>query len=162
MRTPRKWIYFFALMPGAGHFYLEYMTRGLQLMLLFFGTIFISSQLYGGFLLIFIPVIYFYSYFDAIKQYHWIKDTGFREDRPIIPWEIITIHRRWVGWALIVFAFLIGFNTFFTDFIYTIFPYEISDFLFNYGSKVLAIIIIIIVGIALIRSERDEKENWPE
>lgn len=69
MRKSRFWLFLFSLLPGCGQMYLGYSKRGVSLGLLFFGTIFLSS-LAGlteiGFLL---PVLWFYSFFDAMNLY---------------------------------------------------------------------------------------------
>lgn len=55
----------FAMLPGAGHMYLGLTRQGIELMLIFFITIFLSSEIGLHFLEIFLPVIWFYSVFDA-------------------------------------------------------------------------------------------------
>jgi hypothetical protein len=56
---------FFSLMPGAGHMYLNLPKQGVQLMGLFFLTIFLSDWLHFGFFGVLAPIIWFYSFFDA-------------------------------------------------------------------------------------------------
>lgn len=58
----------FSLLPGAGHMYLGFMKQGLSLMTLFFGAIFITVYLNIGALGLFLPIIYFYSFFDVINK----------------------------------------------------------------------------------------------
>jgi hypothetical protein len=65
MKNKKFTAMFFSLMPGAGHMYLNLPKQGIQLMSLFFLTIFISDWLNFGFLGIFAPIIWFYSFFDA-------------------------------------------------------------------------------------------------
>ena len=60
----------FSLFPGAGHMYLGLMKKGASLMLLFCILFAVSGFLDLTFLLVFLPVIWFYSFFDAINLLH--------------------------------------------------------------------------------------------
>ena len=55
----------FALIPGAGQMYQAYMKRGVSLMLLFAGNVFLTSII--GIAGIFLPVIWAYSFFDTYR-----------------------------------------------------------------------------------------------
>lgn len=65
MKNKKFTAMFFSIIPGAGHMYLNLPKQGIQLMSLFFLTIFISDWINLGFLGIFAPIIWFYSFFDA-------------------------------------------------------------------------------------------------
>ena len=65
MKNKKFTAMFFSIIPGAGHMYLNLPKQGIQLMSLFFLTIFISDWINFGFLGLFAPVIWFYSFFDA-------------------------------------------------------------------------------------------------
>lgn len=72
-------VFLFSLFPGAGHMYMGLMRRGTEIMISFFGAIFIVSSILN-FAEIGIPitiVIYFYSIFDA---YHLAKAIARGED----------------------------------------------------------------------------------
>lgn len=71
MKKSKVWTFLFALIPGAGHMYLGVIKKGCVLMSLFAGIIWLSSGYYSFFdgLLIFIPVIWFYCFFDAMHLY---------------------------------------------------------------------------------------------
>jgi len=58
----------FSLLPGAGHMYMGFMKMGLCFMAAFFITIFLSSFLDVGPLLVILPLIWFYSFFDCINK----------------------------------------------------------------------------------------------
>lgn len=63
---PNKFLTFmFSLVPGGGHMYLGLMQTGLLLMSIFFASIYLASQI--DFFAIFIPVVYFYSFFSALN-----------------------------------------------------------------------------------------------
>ncbi|MEN8906731.1 MAG: hypothetical protein ABF289_12310 [Clostridiales bacterium] len=58
----------FSFVPGAAHMYLGYMKLGSQLMLLFFTSIFLSTWISFSIFTIFIPLIWFYSFFDVLNR----------------------------------------------------------------------------------------------
>lgn len=64
-------VFLFSLVPGAGHMYLGLMTRGLHLMGLFFGMLYVSSFPGLGDLwpLAVAPVLWFYSFFDSLHTW---------------------------------------------------------------------------------------------
>ncbi|MFC3745897.1 hypothetical protein [Paenibacillus sp. GCM10012306] len=84
--------------PGAGQMYLGLQKRGLQLMLLFLGSIYVVDLLRLSALFFLIPVIWFYSLFDALQQ---ISRYGREdmEDRSII--EGFMNHQGWLGALLL-------------------------------------------------------------
>ncbi|MCG0276315.1 MAG: hypothetical protein L5655_09205 [Thermosediminibacteraceae bacterium] len=57
-----------SLIPGAGHMYLGYLKYGAELMGAFFMAIFLMGWLNMPFFLFLLPVIWFYSLFDAIHR----------------------------------------------------------------------------------------------
>ncbi|AKA72372.1 hypothetical protein [Clostridium scatologenes] len=65
MKNSKSMATFFAMLPGAGHMYLGLTKQGIELMMLFFFTIFLSSSIGLEFLGVFLPIIWFYSIFDV-------------------------------------------------------------------------------------------------
>ncbi len=103
LKKRKKLVYLLSILPGLGHFYLGLMSRGLQFMLLFFGTVFLTHIVSSfGF---FIPVIVFYSYFDAL-QYH----SKYREDIELVDEPLLNhqfkVNKFFIGWILIGFGCL--------------------------------------------------------
>lgn len=98
-----------SIIPGAGHMYLGFLKEGTQLMAGFFFTAFLMGWLNLSILVFILPVIWFYSLFDA---YHRIDEKEFSghkwEEIPFLQW--FTNHPRWIGWGLIVFGCLILFE----------------------------------------------------
>ncbi len=62
--------FLFSMFPGAGHMYLGLMKKGASLMLLFCVIFALSGFLRLPFLMVFLPVIWFYSFFDAMNLLH--------------------------------------------------------------------------------------------
>lgn len=55
-----------SLIPGAGQMYMGFRKRGLSIMLLFFALFAFSAATFGfSWMIIFLPVIWFYSFFDV-------------------------------------------------------------------------------------------------
>jgi hypothetical protein len=87
-----------AIFPGAGHLYLGLQKRGLQFMIAFLFTIYILDTLRLGIFLFLVPIIWFYSFFDALQQINKSQDE--REDRPVV--DYLINHQRWVGIGFVV------------------------------------------------------------
>ncbi|WP_062352770.1 hypothetical protein [Bacillus kwashiorkori] len=88
-----------SLFPGAGHLYLGYQKRGIQLMALFLFSIYVLDFLRLGLFLFLIPIIWFYSFFDGMQKASNYEQ-GEVNDVPIISYLIN--HQRWVGVGLIL------------------------------------------------------------
>lgn len=88
-----------SIFPGAGHLYLGLQRRGLQLMVAFLFAIYILDVLRISLFLFLIPILWFYSFFDALQQ---ASRHGKEElkDVPIIDWLIN--HQKWIGIGLVV------------------------------------------------------------
>ncbi|MED5017761.1 hypothetical protein P9847_10635 [Paenibacillus chibensis] len=85
--------------PGAGHMYLGLQKRGLQLMVIFLGSVYVLDVLHLSLFLFLIPLIWFFSFFDGLQQ----TSRHGREplvDRPIV--EGISNHQRWLGAGLML------------------------------------------------------------
>ena len=63
------WVFIFSLIPGAGEMYMGFKKQGLSIMLLFWGSIALASITGLGWLAMFLPVIWFYSFFNVIKHF---------------------------------------------------------------------------------------------
>jgi hypothetical protein len=93
----------FSLLPGLGHFYLGLQQRGLSLMILFFGVIFLNTIVPNGLqftVALVIPILWFYSQFDALKYRTQINLGETVEDRAIFPQLQNAIRLSWLGWGL--------------------------------------------------------------
>lgn len=68
-RTKNKfWTVVWSLIPGAGQMYQGQMKKGISLMLLFAGIIAVAAFTYLAILTFLLPVIWFYSFFDALNR----------------------------------------------------------------------------------------------
>jgi hypothetical protein len=88
-----------SIFPGAGHMYLGLQKRGLQLMAAFLLAIYILDVLRLSIFLFLIPIIWFYSFFDALQQASKYGEEELK-DIPVISYFVN--HQRWFGIALLV------------------------------------------------------------
>lgn len=93
-----------SLVPGAGHMYLGYLKEGAFLMTLFFATAFFMGWLHMSLFLFILPVVWFYSLFDALQRVEAI-DSEVPEHRPLIDW--MESHSHIIGWVLIIMGFMV-------------------------------------------------------
>lgn len=89
-----------SFIPGVGHLYLGLLTRGLHFMLLFFGGVFIVFLTEMEELIILMPIIWFYSLFDALQKYDLLKE-GIVEDTPLIQVGQVRSYHRILAYGLI-------------------------------------------------------------
>ncbi len=100
-KRPSKGLTFLlSLCTGVGHMYLGAMTRGLQFLLLFFGSLALADYLPFTFFPFWIPVIWFYGLFDAMQ----LAGREVVEDKPLVEWESLRGPR--LGYALIALGVL--------------------------------------------------------
>lgn len=71
MKKSKFLTFVFSLLPGAGHMYLGLTKKGILFMASFFGIIFISNALYFAQLWLILPIIWFYSFFDALNHMNY-------------------------------------------------------------------------------------------
>ncbi|OEF98146.1 hypothetical protein [Desulfuribacillus alkaliarsenatis] len=93
--------FIFSFVPGLGHMYLGLINRGLQFMILFFGSIFLLDFLRIHAFPFVIPIIWFFSMFDALQHATKIRETGAVEDKPLIVIASISNKSKLWGWGLI-------------------------------------------------------------
>jgi hypothetical protein len=91
-----------SIVPGVGHLYLGWMERGLQFMLAFVLSLFLMEWLSLSLFAYLLPVIWFYSLFDALNLLSYGGPA--QEARP--PWAWLAEHQRWVGIGLIALGAL--------------------------------------------------------
>lgn len=103
MKNKKFWTILFSMVPGAGHMYLGLSKKGLQIMGLFFLSIGIVDLLNLSIFGFMIPIIWFYSVFDARRCYE-LNVKPNEEDNFNIPWtgkEIKIIGYIFIGIGII-------------------------------------------------------------
>lgn len=103
-----------SMIPGAGHMYLGLQNRGLALMTFFFFSAFLMGWLRMSLFIFFLPVIWFYSLFDAfhrVENEDWENESEAKVDEAgfqLISW--FNKHPQWTGWALILLGCIVLFE----------------------------------------------------
>ncbi len=164
MRKSKLLTFLFGLFPGAGQMYLGYMKRGVSLMTVFWLIIVLMGFLGMSFLAFFLPVIWFYAFFDTmnlrsmIYEYLPNDDFLFHLDSSLgIQCINFFRHRHLLsGILLIIFGVYILLHTFLLPFLYFAFDIDLYPFFENLPTLLLAIIIIFL-GVRLIKSSLPPK-----
>lgn len=133
-----------SIIPGAGHMYLGYQKKGLTIMGAFFFTVFFMGWLNLSLFLFVLPLIWFYSFFDAL---HSVNGTNIDDEK--ISFNFPHIKPEWIGWGLIAMGVLIVIERI----LYPLIPYEIR----NYIQTSIVSIVFIIGGIKLLAKNNIEE-----
>lgn len=137
-----------SIVPGAGHMYLGMMKDGVRLMTVFFFAAFLMGWLNMSLFLFVLPVIWFYSLFDAyhrVNQTEWdLDDSGL----PLFSWAVT--RPKLVGWGLIILGGLVIFQRIITPLL----NWEIR----NYIQTGLVALILIASGIKVLLGTRQNPE----
>lgn len=71
MQKKNKVLFFiFSLIPGAAHMYMGFVKRGIVIMGIFLADVGLSIFSYADVLLLLLPLMWFYSFFDAWNKYN--------------------------------------------------------------------------------------------
>jgi len=150
-----------SIFPGAGHLYLGYQRRGIQLMAAFLLTLYILDVLRLGIFLFLIPLIWFYSFFDGLQKASKHDGNEPVDDVPIISY--LVNHQRWIGIGLIVLGMYYMFDRVFmpsiaprlTQFIQV----DISHWYYNYFQIIVVSILLIAGGFKLMLGSKGKGDE---
>lgn len=151
---------FLSIFPGAGHLYLGLQRRGIQLMAAFLFSIYILDILRLGIFLFLIPIIWFYSFFDAMQKVSRYGEEEI-EDVPIISYLIN--HQKWVGIGLVV----LGVYYLFMNVVIPVFAPMLSNLIHidlmywvqSYFQTGIVCVLLIGGGIKLLAGSRHKREE---
>ncbi len=152
-----------SVVPGAGHMYLGFQRQGLQLMAIFFFTIFFSDWLMMSFLMFIVPIVWFYSLFDTLQK---ATSEETMEDRDIMlvswlkgesEWEV-TRH-KFLGYGLITLGLILIFNRITFPAIARYIDWQLSQYL----QTGLVALLFIVGGVKIIKGGKlRETAEFPE
>ncbi|MWV44666.1 hypothetical protein GRF59_13690 [Paenibacillus sp. HJL G12] len=145
--------------PGAGHMYLGLQKRGLQLMVIFLGSVYVLDVLHLSLFLFLIPLIWFFSFFDGLQQ----TSRYGREplvDRPIV--EGISNHQRWLGVGLMLLGIYYVATSILFPAISNWFPNLYIDYRVDHYLKPAIISILLIAGGIKLMVGTDKKREGRE
>ena len=149
------WLFICSLIPGAGEMHMGFMKQGISIMLLFWGIVGIAAGLNLGFLAIFLPIIWFYSFFNVhnlkslpAEEFYAIEDDYILHLDRIFgsTHDFSPQYRKVLAVLMILFGVVILWNNV-TDLLYWILPNFLADLLYNiiYRLPQLIIAVVIIV-----------------
>ncbi len=171
------WVFIFSLIPGAGEMYMGFKKQGISIMLLFWGSIALASITGLGWLAMFLPVIWFYSFFNVHNLKSLSEEEFYSvEDNYILHMDqfsgdigkFLQKHRNVTAWILILFGICILWSRF-TRLLYIIVPDDLADYVYDICNNLPQIVIaigIIAAGIYLLTQQKkkleEEEENKEE
>lgn len=100
-----------SIIPGAGHMYIGLQKQGLQLMTIFFFSLFFIDWIDISALMFIVPIVWFYSIFDVMHKVSEdlpLKD----EDVVFVTWfnnkqGILKNKNKYIGWIMIVVGIIL-------------------------------------------------------
>lgn len=131
----------FSIVPGAGHMYLGYQNKGLYIMGAFFFSIFFMGWLGISLLLFLLPIIWFYSFFDALHLVDGTEDIINKE------FNFSAIKTEWIGIGLISIGVIIILERI----LYPIIDYRIR----RYIQTSIVSLIFIVAGILILKKNKE-------
>ena len=167
------WVFIFSLIPGAGEMYMGFKKQGLSIMLLFWGSIALASITGLGWLAMFLPVIWFYSFFNVHNLKSLSEEEFYSvEDNYILHMDqfsgdigkFLQKHRNTTAWILILFGICILWSRF-TSLLYFIVPNNMADYVYNICNSLPQIVIaagIIAAGIYLLTQQKKKLKQETE
>lgn len=164
------WVFLFSLIPGAGEMYMGFRKQGISIMMIFWGTIALASLTNLGWLIMFLPILWFYSFFN-VHNLKSLSEEDFysAEDTYILQLDqfigntdsAIKKHRTVVAVLLIIFGVSILWNNL-TDLIFWIIPVPLRNFLSNIFYRLPGTVIaiaIIAAGVYLLRTKKLQMDS---
>ncbi|GIQ68968.1 hypothetical protein [Xylanibacillus composti] len=145
-----------AMFPGAGHMYLGLQRRGLQLMAAFLFSIYILDTLHLSLFLFVIPILWFFSLFDALQI---LSSPNMKEvkDVPFVDW--LMNHQKWIGIALLLMGGYYLFDQIALDVLTRLFPDLRIAYWFNqYAQTFIVSTLLIVGGLKLLTGQKRSKK----
>lgn len=161
------WLFIFSLIPGAGEMYMGFKKQGISIMLLFWSMIAVAASINMGQLVLFLPIIWFYSFFNvhnlkslSEEEFHCVEDTYVLHLDKLIgdADHLLSKYRTIVAVLLIVFGISILWNNLISVLTW-ILPRSLSDFLYTLTYHLPQIVIavaIILAGLYILSGKKKE------
>ena len=160
------WTVLFSFFPGAGHMFMGFLKQGLSLMAAAMSLIFLAATFHIGELVVLMPLIWFYSFFDALNKctlpdedFYTLEDGYmFSLDKLAqADWSILRRYNTFIGWLAIALGASMLINNlwyFFGDY----FP-QYNPIIWKLGNRMPQLLIsvfIIAIGVRLIMGKRKQ------
>lgn len=147
------WLFIASLIPGAGEMYMGFRKQGMSIMLIFWSVIALGASTGMGWLLMFLPIIWFYSFFNvhnlkslSEEEFYSLED-GYvlHLDRLVGDMDdFIGKYRVIVALLMIVFGASILLNNF-ADILFWILPSSLAGMMQEFTYKLPQIIIALLI-----------------
>lgn len=158
MNKSRFVTFMFSLLPGAGHMYIGYMTKGIHIMSLFFGTIAAASILHVGIIALLIPIICCYAIFDSVNLCNKLRGKGNSEITDDYLFKNLTLNNRKFVKYIAYGAIILGILSLFGN-VEVIIGREIFSHVFYEKIRIIVVAVALIVGgIVLLKGNRFKGE----
>lgn len=161
MKHSKRIALFFSLMPGAGHMYLGLVRQGIQLMLLFFSIFFMSASFNIDFLMVFLPIIWFYSIFD-VRLKSLKEDPLVDVDLPLFAdvasmkyFSNSNLVEKYIAYILI----LMGVFSIINNLLIPILSKYIDYYYIRCGKSAIVSIVLISIGVFLIKGKQSKLKS---
>ncbi|MDR7856833.1 NINE protein [Tissierella sp.] len=152
-----------SMIPGAGHMYLGYQKKGIVYMGIFFFAIFFMGWLNLSFLLFLLPLIWFYSFFDAFHTLNGNNvedvDIDFSKILPAVKHEHIGIGLIVIGVFIVLQKIL---YPIISSVLSTYFDYNIIYQIKNYIQTSIVSLIFIIGGFKILKNKKELEVIYEE
>lgn len=136
-----------SIIPGAGHMFLGYQEKGLIIMGAFFFSIFFMGWLGISLLLFLLPLIWFYSFFDAMHIVDGTKEVERHEEL-----KLPKVKPEWVGYTLIG----IGVVIILERILYPLIDWHIRRYI---QTSIVSLIFIVLGVYILMKNKKSINEN---
>lgn len=164
------WLFICSLIPGAGELYMGFRKMGLSIMILFWGCIACASLLGFNALIFLLPIIWFYSFFNAHNLKSLTEEEFLTiEDHAVLSMDAVirnkdtfTKQYRTITAVVLIVLGISGIWNSLIVWLYDYIPdtlYDIVDPLGEWIPTIAVSIILIIVGVKLISGKRTELER---
>lgn len=148
-----------AIFPGAAHLYLSMTKRGVQLMAIFLFSIYILDVLRLSLFLFLIPILWFFSFFDALQSITKYEN-GTLIDKPII--ENWTAYQRPIGMVLILLGSYYFLKDVVVQFMYQILP-SAGNYMYlitNFSQTLIVALLLIGGGVRLLMNRKQHVSTF--
>ena len=164
------WLFIFSLIPGAGELYMGFKKQGISTMLLFFAIIAAGASTGMDWLIWFLPIVWFYSFFNVHnlkslteEEFYSVEDSYVLHLDQIIGDAdgFLEKYRVFISVLLIIFGVSIVWNNF-TDILYWILPGVLADIfgMITYSLPQIVIgVLILLAGLYLLSNRNKNKEE---
>lgn len=161
------WLFLFSLIPGAGEMYMGFRKQGISIMLIFWSVIALASGTGMGWMIMFLPILWFYSFFNVHnlkcltkEEFNSIEDSYILHMEQLIGDTNVVIekHRTLISALLIIFGLSILWNNF-ADILFWVLPERLSQMVITISYQLPQIIIAIAIIIAGIYILLNKKKN---